>query len=118
MDCFYRFWGVPNSRHLRQSRKMLDLNNALKYNKRAISGPRKVCSALRRMKPLSGFRFTARVYNRSGWRFKIGGKFPFFLLPANVDREYFAPQEVAYMHHSMFYSDATNQEIDRLFTDF
>jgi hypothetical protein len=43
------------------------------------------------------------------------GDEPVFFLPASVDREYFAPLEVAYMHHSMFYSEAANYEIDRLF---
>lgn len=38
-------------------------------------------------------------------------------LPASVDREYFSPLEVAYVHHSMFYSDAAKYEIDRLFYD-
>jgi hypothetical protein len=40
-----------------------------------------------------------------------------FFLPASVDREYFSSLEVAYLHHSMFYSDAANDEIDRLFYD-
>lgn len=40
---------------------------------------------------------------------------PVIFLPAGVDREYFAPLEVAYMHHSIFNSDAANYKIDRLF---
>jgi hypothetical protein len=43
------------------------------------------------------------------------GEEPVFFMPYSVDREYFAPLEVAYMHHSMFYSDAAKYEIDRLF---
>jgi hypothetical protein len=45
------------------------------------------------------------------------GDLPMFFLPASVDREYFSSLEVAYLHHSMFYSDAANDEIDRLFYD-
>jgi hypothetical protein len=43
------------------------------------------------------------------------GEEPVFFLPASVDREYFAPLEVAYKYHSMFYSEAANKEIDWLF---
>ncbi|MBE9582034.1 MAG: LssY C-terminal domain-containing protein, partial [Proteobacteria bacterium] len=39
---------------------------------------------------------------------------PVFFLPAGIDPEYFAPLEVAYMHHGSFSADA-NKRMDRYF---
>ncbi len=45
------------------------------------------------------------------------GPQPLWFLPASVDRDYFAPLEVAYMHHSVFYSKSAEYRMDRFFSD-